>query len=70
MTPAALAALKNWNSLTNKLSLFNEEEVKEMLNYEIKNAARVSILERLHQRYSTLRTNRERRDLLSKAKHV
>ena len=56
-----------WRSLNNKLSSLTEEEVLRLLNEERKNAKRVSMLQRLHQRYNTLRVARERIELLNSA---
>lgn len=56
-----------WRSLNNKLSSLTEEEVLKLLNEERKNAKRVSMLQRLHQRYNTLRVARERIELLNEA---
>jgi hypothetical protein len=56
-----------WRSLNNKLSSLTEEEVLRLLNEERKNAKRVSMLQRLHQRYNTLRVARERIELLNEA---
>ena len=39
-----------------------------MLNYERKHDKRVVVLERLHQRYTTLRASRERIELLQEAR--
>jgi len=56
-----------WRSLNNKLSSLSEEEVLKLLNEERENAKRVSMLQRLHQRYNTLRVARERIELLNNA---
>ena len=56
-----------WRSLNNKLSSLSEEEVLRLLNKEREGAARVSMLQRLHQRYNTLRVARERLELLKGA---
>ena len=56
-----------WRSLNNKLSSLSEEEVLRLLNEERENAKRVSMLQRLHQRYNTLRVARERIELLNEA---
>ena len=50
----------SWRTLTNILSSLNEEQVLELLKSEKKNEKRWSILQRLHQRYNTLRVARER----------
>ena len=56
-----------WRSLNSKLSRLSEEEVLSLLNEERTGAKRVSMLERLHQRYNTLRVARERLELLKGA---
>jgi len=61
--------LKNtWRSLNDRLPTLTEEEVLGMLNNERQTLKRVSMLERLHQRYNTLRVARERLELLKEAK--
>ncbi len=45
----------------------SEDEVLRLLNEERVGAKRVSVLERLHQRYNTLRVARERLELLKGA---
>jgi len=56
-----------WRSLNNELSRMSEEDVLKLLNEERIGAKRVSMLERLHQRYNTLRVARERLELLKGA---
>ncbi len=56
-----------WRSLNSKLSRLSEEEVLRLLNEEREGANRVSMLQRLHQRYNTLRVARERLELLKGA---
>lgn len=46
----------------------SEDQVLEMLNQERSGPRRVSVLERLHQRYTTLRAARERREILREAR--
>ena len=61
--------MKNtWRSLNDRLPTLTEEEVLGMLNNERQSLKRVSMLERLHQRYNTLRVARERLELLKEAK--
>jgi len=61
--------LKNtWRSLNDRLPTLTEDEVLGMLNNERNTLKRVSMLERLHQRYNTLRVARERLELLKEAK--
>ena len=56
-----------WRSLNNELSRMSEEDVLKLLNEERIGARRVSMLQRLHQRYNTLRVARERLELLKGA---
>lgn len=56
-----------WRELNHILATKTEAEVLEMLNQERTGRRRVVVLERLHQRYNTLRVARERLELLSEA---
>ena len=56
-----------WRSLNSQLSRMSEDEVLKLLDEERVGAKRVSMLERLHQRYNTLRVARERLELLKGA---
>ena len=56
-----------WRNLNSNLSLKSEEEVLSLLNQERATHKRVTVLERLHQRYNTLRVARERVELLKEA---
>ena len=58
----------SWRTLTTILSNLDEEEVLELLKSEKKNEKRWSILQRLHQRYNTLRVARERVELFAVTK--
>jgi hypothetical protein len=49
------------------LSRLSEEEVLRLLNEERDGAKRATVLQRLHQRYNTLRVARERIELLKGA---
>ena len=60
----------NWRELNHILASLSEEKVLELLNAERVGAKRVSVLERLHQRYSTLRATRERLVILQEARNV
>jgi hypothetical protein len=57
-----------WRSLNAELRTLDEARVLEMLTEERTNQRRVSVLQRLHQRYNTLRVSRERIELLQEAK--
>ncbi len=56
-----------WRSLNKVLALLPEVDVKALLDSEMANARRVKVIERLHQRYNTLRVARERAELLAQA---
>ena len=56
-----------WRSLNTQLRSMSEAEVLRLLNEERDGAKRVTMLERLHQRYNTLRVARERLELLKGA---
>jgi hypothetical protein len=58
----------NWRKLNKELALMSEDQVLDLLNQERVGARRISILERLHQRYTALRTARERMELLKEAR--
>ena len=58
----------NWRDLNKVLVHKNEAEVLALLNEERQIGKRVTFLERLHQRYTTLRAARERIELLREAK--
>ena len=56
-----------WRSLNDVLASLPEPDVKALLDDEMKGARRVKIIERLHQRYNTLRVARERAELMALA---
>lgn len=58
----------NWRSMNNILDTLSEAQVLDMLNEERGSRRRVTILTRLHQRYSALRTARERIEILNEAR--
>jgi hypothetical protein len=57
----------NWRDLNKRLNLLSEDEVLALLEAERAGQRRVTFLERLHQRYTALRTARERVGLLQEA---
>ena len=57
----------NWFELNAVLPLRNERQVLKMLEEEVTKHKRVSFIVRLHQRYTTLRAQRERKELLERA---
>jgi hypothetical protein len=54
-----------WRELNHVLASKTEDEVLRLLNEERVGIRRIAVLERLHQRYNTLRVSRERVDLLN-----
>ena len=58
----------NWRKLNKEINLLTEEQVLALLTEERQGRKRVSILERLHQRYTVLRAARERIEILKEAK--
>jgi hypothetical protein len=57
----------SWRKLNSDLSLKTEEQILALLAEERVTGKRVTVLERLHQRYNTLRVARERVELLKEA---
>lgn len=57
----------SWRKLNDKLSTMTEREVLDLLTAERQSSKRVTVLERLHQRYTTLRAARERAEILKEA---
>ena len=56
-----------WRSLNEQIGTMTEEELLTLLNAERAGRRRLTILERLHQRYSILRGARERKELMREA---
>ena len=59
----------SWRQLNDVLSNMSEADVWGMLELERTGDKRASVLQRLHQRYNTLRVSRERIELLKEAKN-
>jgi len=57
----------NWRKLNETLVDMSEKEVLALLDDERANRRRVTVLTRLHQRYTILRAARERKEILAKA---
>jgi hypothetical protein len=57
----------NWRDLNRILPTLDEDTVKRMLEDERKGEQRVTVLVRLHQRYTILRAARERMEILGDA---
>ena len=59
-----------WRSLNDALATMTEAQVKALLDEELLNQRRIKVMERLHQRYNTLRVARERAALFAGAKQL
>ncbi len=58
----------SWRKLNEVLADLSEEQVLRLLEDERITHRRLTVLQRLHQRYTTLRASRERIELLKEAK--
>ena len=56
----------SWRALNEQLTKLSETEVLALLNAEREGEQRISVLSRLHQRYTILRAIRERAEILKK----
>jgi len=65
MNSIIVEGLKNWTTLNEVIPGLNELQVKALLDHEVQHENRVTLVERLHQRYNSLRVARERKELLS-----
>ena len=59
----------SWRSLNRRLNAMTEDEVKEALVAERATERRVTVVERLHQRFTALRATRERLELMMEVQH-
>jgi hypothetical protein len=59
-----------WRSLNDALATMSEEQVRALLDEELLGERRIKIMERLHQRYNTLRVARERIAMFAGAKQL
>lgn len=57
-----------WRKFQSELPNYSEAQLLVLLNEERNQHKRVSMLERIHQRYCTLRANRERLEILKEGK--
>jgi len=60
--------LLTWRKFQSKLPNYSEADLLALLDEERLKHRRVSMLERIHQRYCTLRANRERLEILKEGK--
>ena len=64
MNDLMMNALGNWRDFNDLIGEISEAGLKEMLKYEIEHDNRKSFVERLHQRYNSMRVSREREELM------
>ena len=57
-----------WRKFQSELPNYSEDDLLALLDEERMKHRRVSMLERIHQRYCTLRANRERLEILKEGK--
>ena len=55
----------SWRSLNRRLNAMTEDELKDALLAEMDGERRVTVVERLHQRFTSLRATRERLELMT-----
>jgi hypothetical protein len=54
----------SWRSMNRRLNAMTEDEVKAALVAELDGERRVTVVERLHQRFTAMRATRERLELM------
>lgn len=57
----------NWRELNARLNSLREDELEQMIREELRGERRPTLLVRMHQRFTVLRSLRERRDILNVA---
>lgn len=57
----------NWRELNARLGSLREDELELMIQDELRGERRPTLLIRMHQRYTVLRSLRERREILNVA---
>jgi hypothetical protein len=57
-------ALNDWRSLAKMINLFNESQIRVMLDHECASARRKGVMIKLHARFGVLRSKRERAEML------
>jgi hypothetical protein len=60
--------LITWRKFQSELPNYSEADLRALLDEELTQHRRVTMLERIHQRYCTMRTNRERMEILKQGK--
>ena len=58
----------SWRKFQSELPNYSEADLRALLDEELTQHRRVTMLKRIHQRYCTMRTNRERMEILKQGK--
>lgn len=61
-----LRVFKSWRELIKEVATLDEDTLRESINFEVSTYGRKGFIERMHQRYTRLRAERERVALISK----
>lgn len=57
----------NWRELNARLGSLREDELEQLIQEELRGEKRPTLLVRMHQRFTVLRSLRERREILNVA---
>ena len=57
----------NWRELNARLGSLREDELEQLIQEELRGEKRPTLLVRMHQRFTVLRSLRERREILNSA---
>lgn len=68
MTMLAETVLRSWKTLNEVLNDLREDQLKELIFWELEHGKREDIVVRLHQRFNKLAVARERAELLAQIK--
>ena len=60
----SMKGLQSWRTLNAVIGVLNEDQVSKMIAHEMTHGKRDTFITRLHQRFTALRTARERAELL------
>jgi hypothetical protein len=68
MTHTSETVLKSWKTLNEVIDTLREDQIKELIFWEVEHKKREDIVVRLHQRFNKLAAAREREELLAQIK--
>lgn len=52
--------ITNWKDMCERINTLDEEELRQLINFEVSTFKRRTVIERMHQRFTKLRSTRER----------